>query len=240
MGAYNHNLIPNGNLELWDAGPVPTDMDAQVTNTVITILDEVVDGLDHPARSAWADITVAGTSSGDKYVSEGHHALRATLAAGAAVDNFRLHPEGVNALAWTGASTEQITVDGLFHRYRLHFAARCSVDANVLLGRVVLRSAADAVELHKDDDPGWGAIGVPDHNVDTLWMGADAATRPTWALTTRWRRYGTTFVVPPADGAAPVGIENLVWQLSNGTAGAQIIDLDDIWIEDLEQSFSAR
>jgi len=240
MGAYNLNLVPNGNLEQWDAGPVPAEMDAQVTNTVITILDEFNDRDDHPARSAWADITVAGRSSGDKYTFEGHHALRATLAAGAAVDAFRLHPEGINAVNWGGASTEHISVDVLYHRYRLHFAARCSVDGNLLLGRIVLRDDTDAVQLHKDDNPGWGAIGVPDRNIETLWMQADGANRPTWAMTTRWRRFGTTFQVPPVDGAAPMMIEHIVWQLSNGTAAAQVIDIDDIWIEDLEMSMSAR
>jgi hypothetical protein len=31
-----------------------------------------------------------------------------------------------------------------------------------------------------------------------------------------------------------------VWQISNGTAGAQVIDLDDIEVNDLENSFGAR
>lgn len=234
MGGWELNLIPNGNLELWDAGPVPREMDAAVVNTVITILNET-DPMDALARYAWAD-----ASPPAKHVYEGQHALRATLAAAAAADNFRLYPEGLVAATWAGASTEQITIDGLYHRYRLSFAARCSVDGNILLGRIVLRDATDTVRLHKDCQVNGGGVSFPDRCLENLWMAADGATRPTWQLTTVWRRYGVTFVVPPADATVPIVLENMVWQLSNGSAGAQIIDIDDVQIIDLEQSFAGR
>jgi len=235
MGGYELNLIPNGNLELWDAGPVPREMDAQVTNTVITILDKEVDLPEDISRHAWPDQRPPA-----KYVYEGRRSLRATIAAAAAADAFRLHPEGINAVNWGGASTEHISVDVLYHRYRFSFAARCSVDGNVMLGRIVLRDDTDTVRLHKDDNPGWGAVGWPDRNTETLWMAADGGNRPQWELTTVWRKYGTTFQVPPAVAGVPINIEHFVWQLSNGTAGAQIIDIDDIQVIDLENSFAGR
>lgn len=234
MGAYDLNLVQNGDLELWDAGPVPRFMDAQVTNTAITIIDRT-DDEQALARRAWADI--AGRL--DKYEYQGMRSLRATLAAAAAVDAFRLHPEGVNAVAWTGASPQHISVglhdatpdivagQSYFGVYRLSFAARCSVDGNLVRGRLVLRDSAN---------------GIQGHLVNDAWAAADAAGRPLWALRTVWRRYGVTFEVPPdiGDATGPSAIENFVWQLSNGTAGAQVIDLDDIEVRSLEIGMAGR
>lgn len=226
MGGFTHNFIPNGDLSLWDAGPVPRDMDAQVTNTVLTRLER--QQLMNPATyefiqtQNWADIQ----SRLDKFTYSGEDSLRVTIAAAAQIDAFRIHPEGINALLWTGACTRQVPVDEMPHPFAFTIAARCSVDGNLVRMRLILRSAADAVLGY------WNAAVAP----GGVWQAA-AATND-FGMTTRWQRYGlTTDPVPQAIGG--VQVENMVWQVSNGTAAAQIIDLDDFQINDLEVGFSS-
>lgn len=222
MGGYIHNFIPNGSLQLWDAGPVPRDMDAQVTNTVLTRLErrQLMDpGLyDFIQTQNWADIRGAN----DRLTYEGEDSLRVTIAAAGVADAFRIMPEGVAAVALTGASTRHVPVDNLLHRFAFTFAARCSVDGNLIRVRLILRTAADAVAGY------WS-------NANSIWQVA-AATND-FGMTTRWRRYGVTtgIAVPQAIGGNVV--ENMIWQISNGSAGAQIIDLDDFQINDVENSF---
>lgn len=223
MGGYTHNFIPNGSLQLWDAGPVPRDMDAQTTNTALTRLERrqlmEPDEYDFIQNQNWADIR----GREDRFTYEGEDSLRATLAAAAAVDAFRIMPEDVAAVALTGASTRHVPVDNLLHKFAFTFAARCSVDGNLVRVRLVVRTSADAVAGYWNEATGqWQA----------------AAATNAMGMTTRWRRYGvrTSLPVPQIIGANV--IENMVWQLSNGTAGAQIIDLDDFQITDLENSYA--
>jgi hypothetical protein len=220
MGAYTHNHIANGNLELWDAGPVPAEMDAQVTNTVITTLDRTLMDQQSPEANLWA--AIAGKE--DKLVYEGDRSLRATIAAAAAADAFRLHPEGVAAVAHTGASVFDVRANlGMLHRYSFTFAARCNTDGNLLTARIVLRSAADAVLLHLTNAGLWQV----------------AAADIDFGMRTRWQKFGLAIPeIPYTDGAGTV-VENMIWQLSNGTAGAQVIDLDDLTITDLYNSYAA-
>lgn len=223
MGGYAHNFIPNGSLQLWDAGPVPRDMDAQVTNTVLTRLERRQ--LMEPAqydfiqRQNWADIR----GRLDPLTYEGEDSLRVTIAAAGVADSFRIMPEGVAAVALTGASTRHVPVDNLVHKFSFTFAARCSVDGNLIRVRLVVRTAADAVAGYWNEATG-------------QWQAA-AATND-FGMTTRWRRYGvvTSLPVPQVIGANVV--ENMIWQISNGSAGAQIIDLDDFKIYDIENSYA--
>ena len=223
MGGFTHNFIPNGDLSLWDAGPVPRDMDVQTTAATITRLERRQ--LMEPAqydfiqRQNWADIR----GRDDKFTYSGEDSMRVTLTAAAVADGFRIHPEGINATVWTGACTRQVPVDGMPHPFSFTVAARCSVDGNLLRLRLILRSAADAVLAY------WN--GAADQ-----WQTA-AATNDL-GMITRWLRYGgATQPVPQAIGG--VAVENMIWQVSNGSAGAQIIDLDDFQINDLEIGYSS-
>jgi hypothetical protein len=220
MGAYTHNHVVNGNLELWDAGPVPREMDAQVTNTTVSTLDDQADGPEHPARHAWADIRPRN----DKYVYEGFRSLRATIAAAAVVDAFRLFPEGTTVNLNT-ASAFDLRAKLRFYdsRYAFTFAARCSVDGNLVRVRLGLRDNTDALRMTLTNTGTW-TVG---------------ATTVDFGMRTTWRRYGiVTDPVPIQDGAGNI-IENMVWQISNGTAAAQVIDLDDIQLTDLGNSYAA-
>lgn len=220
MGGYIHNFIPNGSLQLWDPGPVPRDMDAQVTNTVLTRLErrQLMDpGLyDFIQTQNWADIR----GKEDKFTYDGEDSLRATIAAAGVADAFRIYPEGVLA-ALTGASTRHVPVDNLLHRFAFTFAARCSVDGNLIRVRLVVRSAADAILAYWDE-------------TNRIWTAT--ATANDFGMTTRWRRYGVHNSLPTPSSVGGVAVENMVWQISNGSAGAQIIDLDDFQINDLENS----
>lgn len=220
MGGYIHNFIPNGSLQLWDAGPVPRDMDAQVTNTVLTRLErrQLMDpGLyDFIQTQNWADIR----GKGDKFTYEGEDSLRATIAAAGVADAFRIYPEGALA-ALTGASTRHVPVDNLLHRFGFTFAARCSVDGNLIRVRLVVRDATDAILAYWDD-------------TNDIWT--TVATSNDFGMTTTWRRYGVSPGLPTPTSVGGTAVENMVWQISNGSAGAQIIDLDDFQINDLENA----
>lgn len=221
MGAYTHNFVENGSLQLWDAGPVPDAMDAQVTNTTITRLRRRDDEL-AASRHLWAEM--AGRN--DKYTYEGLDSLRATMVAAGVVDGFRLHPEGINAATWVNATPQHIKLydPGMqAHLWSFTFAARCNTDGNLIRVRIVLRDFADGVSAHLQEN---GA-----------WLAAD--TDPTdLGMSTTWRRYGVTFRVPIALGNVPH--EHFVWQISNGTAAAQVIDLDDIQVNNLTVSMGVR
>ena len=221
MGGYIHNFIPNGSLQLWDPGPVPRDMDAQVTNTVLTRLERrqimAANEYDFIQRQNWADIQ----GKGDKFTYEGEDSLRVTIAAAGVADAFRIMPEGVAAVALTGATTRHVPIDNLLHRFGFTFAARCSVDGNLIRIRLVIRSAADVVLAYWDDANG-------------IW--AAAATSNDFGMGTTWRRYGVSPGLATPTSVGGVAAENMVWQISNGSANAQIIDLDDFEICDLENS----
>jgi hypothetical protein len=213
-------------------------MDAQVTATTITRLQRIQ--LHDPQQYAfiqtqnWADIR----DNLDKFTYSGDNSLRATMTAAGAADGFRLMTEGVAAVAHTGVSTQQVPIarpaaedptqvnDRALSRWAFTFAARCSVDGNLIRVRLILRSAAGAGALaYWNNATGeWQATGIA------------GAVANDFGMTTRWQRYGVvaTDDVPQIVGANVV--DNMVWQVSNGSAGAQIIDLDDFEIYRLDSA----
>jgi hypothetical protein len=222
MGAYTQNHIPNGNLELWDAGPVPREMDAQVTNTTLTTLDRRTMDQQSPEANLWA--AIAGKNN--RLVYEGFTSLRATLTAAAAIDDFRLFPEGCLA-ALTGASTEDLRANlGFHHKYGFTFGARCNTNNNLIRIRIVLRDATDTPRMFLNQNLQWEVVTIIGTAVIDIGLG----------LT--WKRYGVGIPEVPYQDSAGNVIENMVWTLSNGSAGAQVIDLDDIVLTDLTQSFT--
>lgn len=216
---YTQNFVVNGDFALWDSS-VPREMDAQITNTTLTRLQETFRE-DDPRRHAWAEIS---GRNGDRFTYAGRDALRAALTSSAVASDFRLYPEGLSATAFTGTSTFQILMKPL-RRYRLAFAARCNTDGNALLARIVLRDNTDTVKLYLASTGAWEAT--------------ETIGPYSFDLTTRWQAYGITFDCPPSD-ASGVVIENMVWQLANGTAGAQIIDIGEIRCECLSISEGSR
>ena len=220
MGLYTHNYVANGNLQVWDSGPVPAQMDAQVTNTTITRLQRSFNE-ERPERYAWTEISGERSPGGDRFIYQGSDALRATLASSSA-DDFRLHPEGVSATAWTGTCAVQLPVVG-GHRYRLAVAARSDTDGALLTIRIVGRETDDTVTAHLQSDGTWAASPT---------TGTDLGLGPRWGVV------GVTFQVPL--GLSNEVIENVVWQISNGTSGSLVYDIGEIRLEDLTIGYSSR
>lgn len=202
------NLVRNGELERWGAGPVPSFMAVQVTNTALSILD-LSDARDWPARTAFGD----RVSRSDRYVGEGMRSLRATVAAAAAVDAFRIHPLNVNALTWVGATVPVVSLTP-GASYSLNFQCRCSTEGNLVRVRVMFRDIGGTVRLSLNSNDG-------------AWAAAAGGGVVVLGTTVHWRRLAVSFVAPAADDAGNV-IDNVTWQISNGTAAAQLLDLDDI------------
>ena len=228
---YTHNLVRNGDLGFWDTN-VPQSMDAQTTNTTLLRLQTNFDELD-ARRREWDEL--AG-STGDKFVYSGHSSLRATLTSSASANDFRIGPEDVSLTAFTGASPEHIKTNyyapgeefagtGGLDKFRFTFAARSDQSDATLAVRIICRNNADGVELHLQD-----GLGVP------IWASADTV-RHLFDLTPRWKMYGLSFQ-PPIGNANDV-IEHFVWNMSNGVAGAQIIDLDEIRVTRLNDTGGA-
>jgi hypothetical protein len=148
-----------------------------------------------------------------------------------------LGPEGVSLTAFTGASTRHIKTNynapgtlsagglGGPDIFRFSFAARSDQSDATLNLRIILRNNADGVELYLQDGT------LPE------WATADTA-RNSFLLGPRWQVFGVTF--QPPIGNANDAIEHLVWNMSNGVAGAQIIDIDEIRLENLQVSKGAR
>jgi len=223
MGVYTLNHIPNGNLELWDAGPVPREMDAQVTATTITTLDRNLMDDQSPEANLWAAIA----SKNNRLVYEGERSLRATLTAAAVADDFRLFPEGITA-AMTGASTEDLRANlGFHHKYSFTFGARCNVDGNQIRIRLVLRDNTDTPRMYLDQNLQWQVFTIIGTATIDISLGLI------------WKRYGVGIPEIPYQDSAGNVIENMVWELSNATAGAQVIDLDDLVLTDLDNSYAS-
>jgi hypothetical protein len=179
-------------------------MAAQVTNTVLSVLS-ANDARDAASRFAFGTNVVRG----ERYIGEGINSLRATIAAAAAADAFRINPLNVNPLLYTGVTAPVVSLTP-GRPYRFSFQGRCSVDGNLVTLRVICRNAAGAVILSLDDN-GWDVGGATD--VD-------------FGMTPRWQTKAIEFVAPAADDAGGL-VDSVIWQLSNGTAGAQLLDLDD-------------
>lgn len=202
------DLVRNGNLEVWGAGPLPAFMAAQVNNTAITILD-VRDPPDWPARTAFGVLV----SRGFRYVAEGQQSLRATIAAGGAVDAFRLNPLNVNPVTHVGVTAPVVTLTpGM--PYVFSFECRCSQANNLVRVRLIFRDITT------------GVVRLSLATVDGEWN-AGGATFVDLGTGPQWQRRSVRFVAPATDDAGNI-IGSMIWQISNGTAAAQLLDLDDI------------
>jgi len=91
-------------------------------------------------------------------------------------------------------------------QYQFSVVARGSVPGNLLRVRVIGLDTDYAIATYLSADGVWQA----------------AAAQRTFQLSSQWRSFGVNFEAPP-------GIRYFLWQVSNGTAGAQVIDLGRFW-----------
>jgi hypothetical protein len=178
------SLIRDGSIEIWSGGS-PANQNVQTTNTTLTQLTRDMSPT-HPARL----VMPTALGHGESLVKDGQSALRATIAAAGAADEFRIWSPGAIVAALTGATTNPL---------------------NFLGSLVGPTSSATSYD--------WGEGSL---------RYVDAATSHNVVeLKQYWKKYSFAFEVPPTDPNG-VQIEHLVWQISNDSAGAQVIDLDDI------------
>lgn len=91
-------------------------------------------------------------------------------------------------------------------QYAFSVVARCNVDGNLLRVRVIGLDENYVIATYL--------------NANGVWQ-AGAAQR-TFQLSSQWRSLGVNFEAPPS-------VRYFLWQVSNGTAGAQVIDLGRFW-----------
>ncbi len=91
-------------------------------------------------------------------------------------------------------------------QYQFSVVARGSVPGNLLRVRVIGLGIEYEVGTYLNASGVWQA----------------AAAQRTFQLSSQWRAFGVHFEAPP-------GVRYFLWQVSNGTAGAQVIDLGRFW-----------
>ena len=210
--AYSGQIV-NQSFEEWQSAILPEDMQTRVANTTISRLerDQQYDRYGSPGVEAIdrvMDISGSRVAAGP-LVYDGLSALRATITATENADDFRIWGPGAIVVALTGASTNQLSVSP-GERMIFSVMARCNTPGNLLRLRIFFRDVADAV------------LGA----VDTNGFVQNTAQNVPLAMSDTWKKLAIRWVQPASiDG---VRIEHAVWQLSTGTAGAQVIDLDDL------------
>lgn len=210
--------ILNASFERWDSPTAPADMNNQQTNSVISRLERDQQYSTNPGT--YVIRTVMGQHGGldgesrslvlpGPLVYDGLSSLRSTITSAASVDDFRLWSPGAILAALTGASTQELPYEAM-ERHVFSLVARSDVQSNLLRLRIVLRDAADNI------------LGYVDSNghVQTV------ASTIDFGMSEVWRKHAITWLAPPAIGGTAV--HHYVWQVSNGSAGEQVIDLDDL------------
>ncbi len=207
--AYSGQPV-NGNLEKWDSATAPTDFNQQTTNTTVSRLQRDQEYAQNPGVHVIRHVMDQSGLEGKPHVYEGLSSYRATLAAAASADEWRLWgPGGSLVAALTGAATDQLEANPM-ERHVFSFVARCNVPGNLITVVLVFRDASDNI------------IG----GVDTNGFVQTTLQTPDLALHGEWTKHAIQFIAPPAIGGTEV--EHMLWQVRNGSAGAQVIDIDDI------------
>jgi hypothetical protein len=144
------------------------------------------------------------------FVQEGLFAYRAVITAAGAANAWRIwsRTDAGAAGAW-GVPAAADAVYGVRPglQYSVAVTARCSVERNLLNIRIIMLDATPAVLYYL--------------NTAGQWQAADAAVG--YQLSSQWRTIGLNF-------EAPEDAVSVMWMFSNGTAGAQSIDLDRVWM----------
>ena len=129
--------ILDGSIEEWAAG-VPVWQNVQLTNTILHQLQKDIRPT-HPQRQMhW--VYDQDDLSWGPHVLDGQSALRAEIAAAAAVDGFRVWSPGAVNVAFAGATTNELPIEP-FRPMSFRFAARL-IDGNLIRVRLVFRNAA--------------------------------------------------------------------------------------------------
>lgn len=207
--AYSGQPV-NGNLEKWTSATAPTDFNQQTTNTTVSRLQRDQQYALGPGVEVIRRVMDQNGLGGKPHVYEGLSSYRATLAAAAVADAWRLWGPGAALVAaLTGAAGDQLEANPM-ERHVFSFVARCTVPGNLITIVLVFRDASDNIIGYIDSN---GFVQTGAQTIDL-------------ALHGEWSKHAVHFLAPPAIGG--VEVEHMLWQVRNGTAGAQVIDIDDI------------
>ena len=141
-------------------------------------------------------------NGGKPYIFEGPSSYRANIAAAAVADDWQLRPN----VAYPCQQFTQTRVS-IWYRGQLATGAR-----NVIRLRILLYDAVPAITFYLQPNEQWDA--------------ADTA-QETFTCLPVWRQLSATFEMPASADAV-----TWRWQVSNDTAGAQVIDLGQVWVPD--------
>lgn len=196
------NLVRNNAFGTWVGGR-PLNYSAQLTNTTEEMLDKT-SPREHPARAVMAGMR------NSELVGEGRRAYRAVIAPAGIIDSWRIwsRADAGAAGAWGVPGANDAIYQAFPKRkYSLAVTARCSEDRNLLRVRIIAMNAAFGILYYLTTAGGWQAVD----------------TQTSFQLSPLWRTLGV-------DWEAPEDAVWFMWMFSNGTAGAQSIDLDRVWM----------
>lgn len=200
--------LRNYNFDWWSGGN-PTDWTlASTTNTTISELQRTI-AKDHPSRQ------VIPTDRTRKFIYTGESDLRATISSGAAADAFEIRQ------AASGSAGIQVNPG---QRYAAKVAARCSVEDNLLtIGVVGVVGTTDTILLRVENGGAWSP-----HHVTYEWnTSTSLANAIDVTMQTAYREYGLQFEIPE-------NVTGISIRVSNGSSGAQVIDLGMVSIRSLD------
>jgi len=207
--------LPNSLFDWWSAGVPLSWTLASTTATTVSQLQRNV-AKDHPSRQ------VIPTDRTRPFIYAGESDLRATLTSAAAADNFEIRQAA-------SGSTGLLVRQG--QHYSLTFAARCSVRGNLLtVGVVGVIGTTDTILLRVVDGGAW----TPNHAAPYEWnTSTSLANAVDVPLETFYARYGWDFTIPE-------NVTSISVRISNGSAGAQVIDLGEVSIKSLDYALSGN
>lgn len=196
-------LLRNPLFDDWDATPEPTEWDHQSTTASTYTRLRKTDPLTAVARTVFAP---GIRRSAADYIYAGEDGFRNTMTAAAAANDWIVRQDATGAASLTARPTQHASV---------RVTSRCSVEDNILRVQVIgLLAAADTFFLSPV-----GGTYLPGRT-GFEWSGTE--TNIPLTLKNLWTTWGLE--IP----AFPLGIDTVAVRFSNGSTGAQVIDMGEV------------
>lgn len=215
------NFVLNGDLGAWSGG-VPTNFDIDQTNTTIIQLQrgaqQLHDGAAQVLKTETLDFAPDIPAMANPLVRSGANALRARMAAAASAGDFALRTPGITAAHTTAPTGQRLPMEPTMTS-RFTWWSR-GTPGNLFAVNMILQRAVSnvlylqAVAPHHQPQAG---------NVGSWAAGVDALTYP---ATPEWHQYSIEF--QPVAFSTAIVDDQLMFEFTNITAGAFILDLDSI------------
>lgn len=213
-------LLRNPRFEEWSGG-FPTQWSRLATANVTYRRLQKLDPRDHPQRGVFSPL---GSKASERdYIWDGPSGLRLEFSAAAAVDGWIIRQNNAAARGLFVAPGQRLAPV---------VTARCNVENNLLRVQVIgILGTTDTLYLIPDTE---AVSPAPAVGTGALYPGrggfrwTTVATNILLPLKTLWTSWGLQADVP-------LGVDSVSVRLSNGTAGAQVIDVGEVSL--LERSY---